>query len=438
MNKLRWQRGVNPVLKTEMSWGRDFLWQIGGKVMKKHWRDMSLLLGAIGIANIGEWIYMIALHLLIFQETGSVLAVTAVYMMRPVASLLTNSWSGSLIDRLNQRKVMISLDISRAILIACIPFALFSGYLLTLYVIVFLIQMAQAMFHPASMVYMTGLIPADNRKRFNAIRSLLQSGGFLLGPAVAGLLFLIGTPVFSIYINAICLLVSALFTTCLPNLLKQDANQKGFTLSMLKEDAKLVLRFSLTSRQIMTVYLLFSAAITVLPTAIDSLETAFAKEVLLLTDTQYGLLVSIAGAGIIAGAGLNSVIVEKLPVSIMLGVGSLFVACGYLIYAFSSTLFAAAVGFFILAFFLAFANTGFMTFYQTNIPVEVMGRVASFYALVEAILTIMMTGFSGGLAHVLSIRTSVVIGSLCMLLVCLLLCFVIFRPLTGKKIVHPT
>ncbi|WP_342496496.1 MFS transporter [Bacillus sp. FSL K6-3149] len=406
--------------------------------MKKHWRDMSLLLGAIGIANIGEWIYMIALHLLIFQETGSVLAVTAVYMLRPAAALLTNSWSGSLIDRLNQRKVMISLDISRAILIACIPFALFSGHLLILYVLVLLIQMAQAMFHPASMVYMTGLIPANNRKRFNAIRSLLQSGGFLLGPAAAGLLFLVGTPVFSIYINAICLLVSALLTMCLPNLLKQDAGQKGFTLSMLKEDARLVLRFSLTSRQIMAVYLLFSAAITVLPTAIDSLETAFAKEVLLLTDTQYGLLVSIAGAGIIAGAGLNSVIVERLPVSIMLGIGSLLVACGYLIYAFSSTLFIAAVGFFILAFFLAFANTGFMTFYQTNIPVEVMGRVASFYALVEAILTIMLTGVSGGLAHVLSIRTSVVTGSLCMLLVCLLLCFVIFRPLTDKKIVHPT
>ncbi|UDF15323.1 MFS transporter [Bacillus pumilus] len=406
--------------------------------MKKHWRDMSLLLGAIGIANIGEWIYMIALHLLIFQETGSVLAVTAVYMLRPAAALLTNSWSGSLIDRLNQRKVMISLDISRAILIACIPFALFSGHLLILYVMVFLIQMAQAMFHPASMVYMTGLIPANNRKRFNAIRSLLQSGGFLLGPAAAGLLFLVGTPVFSIYINAICLLVSALLTMCLPNLLKQDAGQKGFTLSMLKEDARLVLRFSLTSRQIMAVYLLFSAAITVLPTAIDSLETAFAKEVLLLTDTQYGLLVSIAGAGIIAGAGLNSVIVERLPVSIMLGIGSLLVACGYLIYAFSSTLFIAAVGFFMLAFFLAFANTGFMTFYQTNIPIEVMGRVASFYALVEAILTIMLTGVSGGLAHVLSIRTSVVTGSLCMLLVCLLLCFVIFRPLTGKKIVRPT
>ncbi|BBP91065.1 hypothetical protein BsIDN1_46830 [Bacillus safensis] len=120
---------------------------------------------------------------------------------------------------------------------------------------------------------------------------------------------------------------------------------------MLKEDAKLVLRFSLTSRQIMTVYLLFSAAISVLPTAIDSLETAFAKEVLMLTDTQYGLLVSIAGAGIIAGASLNSVIVERLSVSLMLGIGSLFVAFGYLIYAFSSSLVAAAGGFFISLLF---------------------------------------------------------------------------------------
>lgn len=52
-----------------------------------------------------------------------------------------------------------------------------------------------------------------------------------------------------------------------------------------------------------------------------------------------------------------------------------------------------------------------MTFYQTNIPVEVMGRVASFYALCEAVLTMMMTGICGALAHVLSIRTSVMIGT---------------------------
>ncbi|MGE6629161.1 MFS transporter [Bacillus sp. NPDC077027] len=408
--------------------------------MKKDWRDMSILLGAIGIANIGEWIFIIALHLLILQETGSILAVTAIYMLRPVATLVTNSWSGSLIDRLNQRNVMAGLDVCRAVLIAGLPFALFSGQMLIVYPMVFVIHMAHAMFHPASMVYITGLIPINKRKRFNAIRALLNSGGFLLGPAVAGLLFLIGTPVFSIYVNAVCLFVSSLLTMCLPILPRAtggDDRQKRFSLSVLKEDAQLVLRFSLSSRQVMAVYLLFGAAITVLPTAIDSLETAFAKEVLMLTDTEYGLLVSIAGAGIIVGACVNSVIVEKLPVSIMIGLGSLFVAFGYLIYAFSHTFMVAAIGFFVLAFFLAFANTGFMTFYQTYIPVEVMGRVASFYALCEAILTIGMTGISGGIAYFLSVKISVIMGCVSMLLICLLLCFVIFRSLIFNKLVPP-
>ena len=141
---------------------------------------------------------------------------------------------------------------------------------------------------------------------------------------------------------------------------KSSRGTKGFSLSVLKEDAKLVFHFSLTSRQVMAVYLLFSAAITVLPTAIDSLEAAFAKEVLMLTNTEYGFLVSVAGAGIIAGACLNTVIVERLPISVMLAAGSLFVAFGYLIYAFSSTLTVAAAGF--LFSLLAFANTGFMTF----------------------------------------------------------------------------
>ncbi|MDM5298854.1 MFS transporter [Bacillus pumilus] len=410
--------------------------------MNKQWRDMGVLLGAIGIANIGEWIYMIALHLLILQETGSVLAVTAVYMLRPAATLLTNGWSGSLIDRVDQRNAMIGLDLCRALLITGLPLALFSGHMFIVYVMVFLIQMAQAIFHPASMVYITGLIPVRKRKRFNAIRALLQSGGFLLGPAVAGLLFLVGTPLFSIYVNALCLLLSALLTMCLPRLPKKEEgkgnSQKPFSISLLKEDARLVIRYSLASRQVMAVYLLFGVAMTVIPTAIDSLETAFAKEVLMLTDTEYGVLVSIAGAGIITGACVNSVIVEKLPVSIMIGMGSLFVAFGYLIYAFSSTFLVAAVGFFALAFFLAFANTGFMTFYQTNIPVEVMGRVISFYALCEAVLTIGMTGLVGGMAHVLSVQMSVMMGCICMVLTCMLLCFVIFRTLTARKIMHHT
>lgn len=55
----------------------------------------------------------------------------------------------------------------------------------------------------------------------------------------------------------------------------------------------------------MIIYFLFSLVMTVMPSALDSLEAAFAKEVLQLTDADYGFLVSVSGAGIIAGALVN-------------------------------------------------------------------------------------------------------------------------------------
>lgn len=98
----------------------------------------------------------------------------------------------------------------------------------------------------------------------------------------------------------------------------------------------------------------------------------------------------------------------------MIGLGSLFVSIGYMIFAFSNSFSLAAIGFFIIAFSLAFANTGFQTFYQNNIPVEIMGRVGSVFGLLEALLIIITTAIVGVSAHFISIRFVVISGSLIM------------------------
>lgn len=56
----------------------------------------------------------------------------------------------------------------------------------------------------------------------------------------------------------------------------------------------------------------------VLATANDSLELSFAKEVLLLTDSEYGFLVSTGGAGIILGAITNTILSKKLAPSFLI------------------------------------------------------------------------------------------------------------------------
>ncbi|HDR8244234.1 MFS transporter [Bacillus thuringiensis] len=401
------------------------------KNLLKDWKYPLLLLSGVGIANLGAWIYLIALNVLVYNMGGTALAVATLYVIKPLATLFTNAWSGSMIDRLNKRKLMIHLDIYRALFIAILPLL---PSLWIVYVFVFFISMASAIYESTAMTYMTKLIPVERRQRFNSLRSLIGSGASLIGPAVAGGLLIAGTPEFAIYMNAIAFLLSGLITLLLPNLDKKkdsDTTSNTLSLTVLKKDWSTVINFSRKHVYVVYVYFLFQSMF-VLATATDSLELSFAKEVLLLTDSEYGFLVSIAGAGYILGAITNTILSKKLAPSFLIGIGSLFIAIGYLIYAFSNVFLIAAIGFFILSFSMAYANTGFYTFYQNNIPVHMMGRIGSIYGLIIALVTIFITILSGVATQFISIQLVVIVGSLIMLFITIVLCVFTLFPLQSK------
>ncbi|AKE17037.1 MULTISPECIES: MFS transporter [Bacillus cereus group] len=401
------------------------------KNLLKDWKYPLLLLSGVGIANLGAWIYLIALNVLVYNMGGSALAVATLYVIKPLATLFTNAWSGSMIDRLNKRKLMIHLDIYRALFIAILPLL---PSLWIVYVFVFFISMASAIYEPTAMTYMTKLIPVEQRQRFNSLRTLIGSGASLIGPAVAGGLLIAGTPEFAIYMNAIAFLLSGFITLLLPNLDKKedsDTTSNTLSLTVLKKDWNTVINFSRKHVYVVCVYFLFQSMF-VLATATDSLELSFAKEVLLLTDSEYGFLVSIAGAGFILGAITNTILSKKLAPSFLIGIGSLFIAIGYIIYAFSNVFLIAAIGFFILSFSMAYANTGFYTFYQNNVPVHIMGRIGSIYGLVIALVTIFITILSGVATQFISIQLVVIVGSLIMLFITIVLCVFTLFPSQSK------
>ncbi|WP_016991594.1 MFS transporter [Lysinibacillus boronitolerans] len=392
------------------------------------WRYPAILLCSIGVSSVGEWIYFIALNFIVLNLTESALAVSGLYIVRAISSLFTNFWSGSLIDRFNKKKLMIFLNLVQSILIVILP--CFSS-LLWMYVLVFLITVASSMYQPTSMTYITKLIPVEQRKRFNALRSLLDSGAFLTGPAIAGFLFTVGTPYMAIYLNAIALFLSACITFKMPNIeaLEKFINrtEKASLFRVLLLDWQMVIRFSLKNSYVMVVYLLFSAII-ILMTATDSLEAAFATQILALSEGEYGILVSIAGVGVLFGSLTNSVIVEKIPTSWLIGMGSLVTALGYLIFTSSFSFLIAAIGCFVLSFATAFANTGFYTFYQNNIPSESMGRIGSIYGFFEALFIIIFTTIFGIFAEWITIRSVVISASFMMAFVAVILLWLNIKP----------
>jgi MFS family permease len=129
-----------------------------------------------------------------------------------LAVLLVGFVAGAWVDRLRRRPLLIWADVIRAVLLFSIPAAYFAGFLRIeqMYVVVFLEGCLGAIFDAAYPAYVPSLIGVDRvvegNSRLATSRSLAEIGGPGLG---GGLVQLIGAP-FTILIDAISYVVSAI------------------------------------------------------------------------------------------------------------------------------------------------------------------------------------------------------------------------------------
>jgi MFS family permease len=387
---------------------------------KKQW----LLFIGLGTSTFGDFIYLVAINVFILRLTDSAAAVAGLWIMSPLAAILTQFWSGTFIDRFNKRRLLIATDLFRAVLTASIPL-LESVWLI--YGILFLLAVAKAFFNPASITYITKLVPAEDRKKFNAYRSLVTSGAFLIGPAISGMLLLISTPEVAILLNAVSFACSALVFFFLPDLDGPKAEKRKIHFRVFAEDWGKVLRFSRNHPYIVTIYFL-AQFFMIIALGMDAQEVVFARKVVGLSESEYGLLISVTGIGYVAGSMVLSRTAQKISVRTMIAVGHLLVAAGYIIYAFSYSFLAIAAGFLLLGFFNAFSGTGVLTFFQNHFPQDMMGRISSIYGLFQSllqILFILLIGFTGDL---FPLRSSIVLASFVCLSIGLLLAWMVYHP----------
>ncbi|MCM3121842.1 MULTISPECIES: MFS transporter [unclassified Mesobacillus] len=375
----------------------------------KGWKNPILLILGIGISNIGNWIYFVAINLLVLKITGSAAAIAGLFIIRPLAILLTNTWAGSVIDRVNKRKLMIWIDIIRGIFIVAIPF--FTS-LFPIYIIMFLTNIAGAFFGPTSETYIAKLVPPEKRKRFNSIFSFATSGAMLVGPSVSGLLIMYGSINTSIYINAVTFFFCAAAIYFLPDVDGEEGKEKyrdSITVKMIAADWKAVADFGKTAVGFMVVFMIFQF-ITLISFALDSQEVTFIQQVIGLSEKNYGLLVSLTGAGYMAGSFAVSALASRLSIRTLLGLGSFLSVTGYFMFflATSDTVPMAVIGFIIIGFFSPFSFTGYTTFFQNNVPLDLMGRFSSAFAFFQAILQILLTLLLGYLAETLKLQTATI------------------------------
>ncbi len=395
------------------------------KDILRGWKNPAILLSSIGFSSIGDFIYLVAINIIVYQLTGSAAAVAGLWIVGPLTNIVTKFWTGSFIDYRSKRKVMIVTYIVRAVFICLIPLA---PNIAVIYVILVILSVAKAFFHPSSMTYIAILVSKEKRKQFNSIQSFTSSGAFIIGPAIGGSLILLTSVETTLWLNALFFLFSAILLFFLPG--EENINKDKIptlTFSQVVQDFSMVKKFMSQNKYVSLTYLGF-IIVMLFTFAMDAQEVVFTQQIIGLSEMEYSLLISITGIGSVIGAMLLSIFSKLFSLRYMIVIGIVMMTIGYVIYAFSWSFLSIVVGFVILGFFNVFLNAGITTFYQNNVPVEIMGRVTSIYQLIQSaaqVIFILVVGFA---ADLISLRLTIITMALVMLFLSIIFSFSVLKP----------
>jgi MFS family permease len=174
------------------------------------------LLAGLAVSQVGDWLYNLALVTLVYQRTGSALWAGVATAARVVPIVVIGPLGGVVADRFGRRGVMIVSDLSRLILMLGLALVAAAHLpVLIAPVIAALATAAGAPYLPCVSAVTPKLVRSADLPGANAARSAVTAIGVILGPALGGVLLLIGPPAMAFAVNALTFGAAAVFTVAI-------------------------------------------------------------------------------------------------------------------------------------------------------------------------------------------------------------------------------
>jgi MFS family permease len=379
----------------------------------RHERVARVYYAVLAQSALGNGAAYIALLVVAYERYDSAWAISLVLLADLVPAMFFGPVFGAAADRWSRRNCLIVSDVLRGV--AFLGIALVDSFAATV-ALALIAGAGTGLFSPASLAAVPSLVKPERLPAATALYGAITDLGFIVGPALAALLLLLGGPEVILYANAVTFGLSALVLSRLrfgaappvedestprPGLFREARDGLAIIAGMAGIRAVIVASGAM---------LLFAGLFNVaeLPYAIDELDVG---------DAGFGALTAIYGLGFVAGSlsgsrGGEPAALKRRFLGGLALVGAGFVACGV------APDFAVAIP----AFALAGVGNGLLLVYerlliQTTVEDTVMARAfgvrdgLSGWAFAAAFLA------AGGLIEVLGVRTVLVIAGVGALLV---------------------
>lgn len=285
------------------------------------WRNarLLLLLTAQVASNVGDWLFTLALFVLIgIRWHGSPIDVSVALVCNLVPSIVLSPVAGAVADRANRKALMVLSNILSALLLLAIVSA---GSIAEIDGLLMFLGVAEAFFSPSELSLLKEFVPDGQMQQAMAARTVVSQVTKLLGPALSGVLVaFFGTRV-PFYVDATSFAVASAFVLMLPSdsvrarakgAPRESGSLLASSLSGLREIGRVVVLRRLT---LLYVALLLGINLVDAQFVVLLRGTAHAAEVL-------GLVMSLSGAGM-AGAAALSMRRRRVLVRTQISVGAI-------------------------------------------------------------------------------------------------------------------
>jgi predicted MFS family arabinose efflux permease len=170
-------------------------------------RQFTALFIAQAISLTGDQLARVAIATLVFAETGSAFLTALIYAVTYLPWLVGGPLLGGLADRLPRRAVMVSCQLTSAVLVALM--AVPGMPLVALAALLFVVILAESPFLSARASLLVDVLPDDRYVLASAMNQLTIQAAQVVGFAAGGALIRLIGPRDALLVNALSFLVSA-------------------------------------------------------------------------------------------------------------------------------------------------------------------------------------------------------------------------------------
>ncbi|MFN2538750.1 MAG: MFS transporter [Mycobacteriales bacterium] len=334
--------------------------------------DFRRLLASSWVSNFGDGLAVAAGPLLIASETRDPFLVALSALLRFLPWLLFGLIAGAVADRVDRKRIVVAVDLARAVVLAvlCIALATGSASIALVLVSIFLVATAEVFADTTSQTLLPMVVERDDLPIGNARLSVGVIGvNQLIGPPIGAALFALGrsAPFLgqAILVAAGAGLVARIAASTSPT-----PREPGRMRQDIAEGASWVLHHPAVRTLVLTI-VMFNITFG----AMWSILVLWARDRLGLHEVGFGLLLAMSAAGSVLGGMAYGPITRRFRLSTLMRAGLVFETLTHLALALTTVAWLALVIMFLFGIHAMVWGTTSTSIRQQSVPADLQGRV---------------------------------------------------------------